>query len=238
MKQIVHTLLKQFNRQLRSFDDPTRSFSRGFEILRKLISPSTIIDVGVADGTPELYKSFPNHPYLLIEANPTFREQLNKTAAGLDAVIEYVFCGDQMGETALRVYKDPRKSSTFQINRDLQLETILTVPVNTLDHLVEKHRLNPPYLVKIDVEGAEKSVLEGAVATLKKTEAVIAEASVLPKFKGGTSFAELVHLMDAQGFSVFDIWAGANHPQTQYLYQVDLVFVKTNASFRYLSTPE
>lgn len=238
MKQMLHQLLRRFNKQIRSVDDPTRPFSSGLEVLKKVVSPSTIIDVGVADGTPELYRCFPDHPYLLIEANPAFRDQLDKIGETLNAVVEYVFCGGQVGETSLRVYEDPRKSSVFPVTRALGLERVVTVPVDTLDHLVEKHRLKPTYLLKIDVEGAEKSVLEGATNTLTKTEAVIAEAAILPKFEGGTTFAELVHFMDRQGFSVFDIWAGTNHPKTKYLYQVDLVFVKTDAPFRRLSGGE
>ena len=101
-----------------------------------------------------------------------------------------------------------------------------------LDDLIEKHNLPSPYFIKIDVEGAELEVLKGAERTLKNTEAVIADASILPKYKGVPELADLVGAMQQYGFSVFDILAGSNHPDSGYLYQVDLVFVKTDSKLR------
>ncbi len=43
---------------------------------------------------------------------------------------------------------------------------ILIVPIFTLDEVVEMGRLRPPSLLKIDVEGEESQVLEGAAQTL------------------------------------------------------------------------
>ncbi|MCP5101398.1 MAG: FkbM family methyltransferase [Chloroflexi bacterium] len=232
MKTILKKMLNKFGREMRGIDVPMRSFSRGVAVLREQISPQTIIDIGVANGTPDLYQHFPTHPYLLIEANPNFRDDLQRLKTEMNAVVETVFCGAESGEISFNVYDDPRKGSVFNITRQMDLAEQLTVPVETLDGLIAKHRLQPPYLLKIDVEGAELDVLRGAKSTLELCEAVIAETAVLPKYTGGPELADLVHFMHDKGFSVFDIVAGVNHHPTQFLYQVDLIFVKTDASFR------
>ena len=233
MKKIFQHLLKQFNRELRVVDSPTRSFSRAVELLKPLIAPKTIIDIGVADGTPDLYRHFPTHPYLLIEANPIYQATLNQLQTQINAIVEPVFCGAEPGEVQLNSYEDPRKSSRFATTRALTIEQQVIVPVATLDSLIAKHELNGPFLLKIDVEGAEIDVLKGATKTLQTCEAVIAEASVLPKYVGGPELADLVKLMDELGFAVFDIAAGSNIPNKAILYQVDLVFVKKEAPFRH-----
>ena len=234
MKTFIKNLLRRTGREFRIVDAPTRSFSRGMEILREVITPETVIDIGVASGTPELYKHFNSQSYLLIEANPAFKPDLLFIKSQLNAVIENVFCGSERGQTLLKIYSDPRKSSVFEITREMKQVEEIQVPVERLDSLVQKYNLEPPYLIKIDVEGAEIEVIKGAESTLVQTQAVVAEASVLPKYKGGPELADLVVLMYEKGFSVFDILAGTNHPNGNYLFQVDLVFVKTDAKFRNL----
>ena len=232
IKKVVKNLLKRYQLEVRAVDSPTRSFSRAVAQLKKEIAPSTIIDIGVADGTPDLYVHFPTHPYLLVEANPHYQTTLKKLQTQLDARVETVFCGAQSGETSFNVYEDPRKSSTFEITRQLELVSKIKVPVQTLDNLVEKHQLEGPFLLKLDVEGAELEVLKGAAKTVSNCEAIIAEASILPKYKGGPEFADLVCLLKEHGFSVFDIAAGTNDGRNGRLQQVDLIFVKTTAPFR------
>jgi len=47
---------------------PTRNFAEFFSQLKKLqFIPGTIIDVGVAWGTPDLYEAFPASKFYLVE---------------------------------------------------------------------------------------------------------------------------------------------------------------------------
>jgi FkbM family methyltransferase len=208
-----------------------RSYPRGVELLRPLVGPKTIIDVGVAEGTPDLYRHFPSQRYLLVEASPDYTEDLDSLAKSLDAVVEKVFCGRESGAVKFRVYSDPHKSSRYQAAGETLVDEV-TVPVETLDDLVSKHRLPTPYLLKVDVEGAELDVIAGAGRTLASTEAVIAEVSVAPRFNDAPGFADIVAVMDGHGFSVFDILAGKDFPEPGRLYTVDLVFVRSDAAFR------
>lgn len=49
----------------------------------------------------------------------------------------------------------------------------ITVPQETIDHLVETKKAAPPDILKIDVEGAEQLVLKGAERTLKTHQPAI-----------------------------------------------------------------
>lgn len=232
MKAAIKRLLGALGKEIRPLHAPTHAFAHALDLLQPHISPHTVIDVGVATGTPELYRAFRGVAWLLVEANPLFQEALNALAEQLDAVVEPVFCGAERSQTTFNVFSDPRKSSALQPVRDLQLAERITVPVEPLDALVDKHALPAPFVLKIDVEGAELDVLRGASGTLAHCDAVIVEASVMPRFEGGAEFADVVCALQQAGFAVFDIAAGVNHPQSGYLNHVDVFFVRADAPFR------
>jgi len=106
------------------------------------------------------------------------------------------------------------------------------VPQTTLDHEVLQHNLKCPFLVKIDVQGFELEVLEGAVDTLKQAEIVILEVSLFQFYKSSPTFAEVIRYMNEKKFSVYDIFNGAYRPIDDALGQVDILFVKTNGPLR------
>jgi hypothetical protein len=63
-------------------------------------------------------------------------------------------------------------------------------------------------LLKIDVEGAEKFVLEGAGATLEKTACVYFESNEEHFRKNGYSCAELHRMFSSRGFGVYRLDEG------------------------------
>lgn len=237
MKRVAREILAGLGFEVRRVAAPCRSLGVGLANLARRVHPSTVIDVGVGDGTPDLYRCFPDARYLLIDANPASANALAALSTKLDAAGELVFCGRKPGSVKLKVYSEASKSSRYESARGLSPERELLVPVQTLDALVEKHQLEGPYLLKIDVEGSELEVLQGAVQTLRSTDAVIAEASIAPRFRGGTSFDDLVAIMSAHGFATFDFLNCFDYPERGRLYQADVVFVKSDARFRTIENP-
>jgi FkbM family methyltransferase len=77
-----------------------------------------------------------------------------------------------------------------------------TVPIERLDDLVETHGLRPT-LIKVDVEGAEYGVFEGAQRTLTTFRpAVISEVWREPKNAGGKVGADVVRLFEKLDYVV------------------------------------
>jgi FkbM family methyltransferase len=192
--------------------------------------PATVIDVGVARGTPELYEAFPKAKLLLVEPMAEFFETIGAILAGRDGVHVPVALGAQTGERELRVEPRQLLLTSFFIRRELERTGDETVPrrvtVETLDRVLAAHPCPRPYGLKIDAEGAELEVIHGARETLRDTEFIIVEAGVPPRFEGGYRFAELIAELDNQGFEVCDILdIGRTH--TSRVIYFDLVFQRS-----------
>ena len=85
MKLIINGFLGAIGFEIRRTGTPTRSMHRGLTELAKHIRVEGVIDIGVAEGTPELYDVFPasRHKYLLVEADPYYKERILELAVEL-----------------------------------------------------------------------------------------------------------------------------------------------------------
>jgi|SRR5215471_4633202 len=178
-------------------------------IRRLKFNPATIIDVGVARGTPQLYDAFPDAYLLLIEPLAEFSTDISRILTRRRGVYVPVAAGRHAADLELWVdASDPLQTSFYRRHPLETTEGALEtrrVPVKTLDEIVAGHPCPRPFGLKIDVEGAELEVLQGAPAVLAETQFLIAEVNVIDRFKGAYKFAELVEWVDAAGFCACDI---------------------------------
>jgi FkbM family methyltransferase len=100
-----------------------------------------------------------------------------------------------------------------------------SVVLNRLDDvypLSQEDRL----LLKVDVQGYEKAVLDGSVRLLKNCRAVIIEMSLVPLYEGQSLAIELwTHLMSV-GFQACYFNPGFRDPRSGRMLQMDGVFVR------------
>jgi hypothetical protein len=79
----------------------------------------------------------------------------------------------------------------------------IEVGITTLDEIAKTHGLERIDLVKIDVEGSETAVLQGAQEALRKFRPVlVAEAQDASLRKQGSSVSELLELLRALDYDV------------------------------------
>lgn len=172
-------------------------------------NPRTVVDVGVADGTPQLYEAFPDAYHVLIEPlkkhEPSLQSYL-KTHRG-----EYFLTaiGVRDGRAVIDVVPaNPGKSSFLQRTELTATDDPVVkreVPLAKLDSLMRRHNFQAPFSLKIDTEGFEYQVIEGASDFLRMTEFVIAEVSIARRFHGSYRFSDFTELMNENGFFLWDI---------------------------------
>jgi hypothetical protein len=106
------------------------------------------------------------------------------------------------------------------------------VPAVTLDQVGADRNLDGPFLVKVDVQGAELDVLKGGIETLKRTEYIILETVFFQVFIDGPGFAEIIAFMRQQGFVVYEVFDPLYRPLDGAMSQIDIAFVKESGPFR------
>lgn len=193
------------------------------------LSPATVIDVGVGLGTVELYDVFPDAQLVLVEPLPEFGP-LEQFRAQRGAEIVAAAAGPEAGQVEIAVHRVPACSSLLGARRgDGVTPELRTVAMVRLDDVV---RQPGPYVLKLDVEGAELGVLNGALQILTQAELVLLEVSFFQLVEDMPQFHEVVAWMHEHGFVVADLYNGHNRPLDGALAQMDVAFVQEHGRFR------
>lgn len=257
MSTVIKTLLKQMCRMVgvecRRISAAGTS-SRSRESLPQLLehakgvglSPNSIIDVGAAYGsfTSQCLEVFPDARYVLVEPLVEYQPMLTRLCKhhpGIRCI--YAAAAADRSETQLNVHPDLVGSSLYrEVEEGTDVNGVpRTVHAITVDEVVQEAGFKGPFLLKIDVQGAELDVLRGAERTLQETEYLLVEVSFFQFFKNGPEVSDVIAYMKERGFVPYDLFSLQYRPVDHALSQVDLAFVKERGLFRrhhFYATPQ
>lgn len=145
-----------------------------------------------------------------------------------------VAAGDHDGELEINVANNLDSSSALpMLDRHLvaaphsMYSGVERVPLRRLDGVLESHLsgARSPYL-KIDTQGFEARVLEGARSVLDRFQAVELELSLVPLYDGQPLWLELIEFLQSRGFRAVGLAHGFWDERTGETLQVDGVFVR------------
>ncbi|MBD2040287.1 FkbM family methyltransferase [Microcoleus sp. FACHB-672] len=107
------------------------------------------------------------------------------------------------------------------------------VPMKRLDTISEYYIDEDvkSIFLKIDTQGFETQVLEGASAILAKVEFIQIELSLIPLYEGEKLYNDMIALMYHLGYEVYAIIPGFTDPLTGRLLQMDGIFKKNESMF-------
>jgi FkbM family methyltransferase len=195
---------------------------------------NTVFDVGVADGTQELYDSFPEATFVLVEPLQEFDHSIDLIARKYSTIRIRAAASDRCGKTNIFIdQKSFHGTSLFENRGSNNLSnTKREVELVTLDAIYSAHKLNGPFLIKADVQGAELNVIQGASVLLNHTEMVILETSLYEFMVGAPQIHDVIFAMKGYGFAVYDFIGGAIRPFDGALGQIDIAFVKEDGVLR------
>jgi len=102
-----------------------------------------------------------------------------------------------------------------------------TVPVFTLDEIAANHveAATSPFL-KIDAQGFEDQVLQGAAALLPRITGLQVEMALVPLYEGGPLFEPLLARINSLGFELWWLQPGFTDPETGRALQLDAIFFR------------
>jgi FkbM family methyltransferase len=151
------------------------------------VAVSAVLDVGVLSSTEFVISCFPTVPHVLFEPVDSYFEVIRTRYANLQYQLVHVALSDQDGTAwQIGISKDGCGRVTHSSVSDVAVTAgeqpgiVECKPVRKarLDTVMKEIDQHGPYLLKIDVDGHEIPVLNGATETFRNVSILIVEASV------------------------------------------------------------
>jgi FkbM family methyltransferase len=186
-----------------------------------------IVDVGVHDGTPWLYKRFPEARFVLVEPQKNPETRLRHKPGN------YIMINSAVGNKEGLLYLTEGNERSSLLNRQDELteqksKLRYEVPIVTLDHVINKHCKTDRIGIKLDIEGFEYFAIEGINSELKKVQFIILEVSIRNRFEGEKNFGEICALLMQKGFRFYNIMNTAR-PSPPNAY--DIIFLPIKSTY-------
>lgn len=207
------------------------SWDRSFRVLHRYgVCPRTVFDIGVAYGTYELYRAFPDAHYHLIDPTRESLRYMELLKRRLRCEIHRVALGNRDGEIDITIHRDIQGATVLDDHKSMEILRRDRVPLRRFDSLIGE--IARPSLCKIDVQGAELMVLEGMTGRLASIDAVVVEVSTIATLEGGPEVHDIVRFMHDHGFLMTDVVGMVRRPLDDVMAQLDLLFLPTGSPIR------
>jgi FkbM family methyltransferase len=211
------------------------------QILEKVLfeNKGLFIDVGANIGQTllKVKSSFPDMAYYGFEANPVclfyLKELINANNFKATFIIP-VGLSDNSGLASLNFYSKNSDDATASVLEQIRPGAIIEkkefVYLTRLDDLIQNFQENIA-IIKIDVEGAELDVINGATATIKKYRPVIL-IEILPSYSISNTWRvgrqkELEKLLKALEYKIILIAKDKNNTLLSLKY-IDEIGINSN----------
>jgi len=148
---------------------------------------------------------------------------------------EHIGLGNFDGETIINVAQNSVSSSILNIRK----EYVEAVPeskyvaqekitIRKLDSVFEKYeQQGKNFFLKIDTQGFEKEVINGALQSLPKITGIQVEMSLVELYEGESMYEDLKRLVESYGFELYSLEPGFSDPDSGKLMQIDGVFFRS-----------
>lgn len=198
-----------------------------------------VLDVGANAGqfARSLRESDFSGRIVSFEPLESARRALLAASAGDDRwfVADRAAIGDRAGEIDVHVSANSVSSSALEMldaharsAPESRYVGVERVPLRRLDDIAAGHLMaDSRILLKIDTQGFEDRVLEGAAGILTRVSAIQIELSLVPLYSGQKLLPEMLHQLREAGFSPWAMWPAFIEPATGRSLQIEAIFVRS-----------
>lgn len=142
--------------------------------------------------------------------------------------------GNQDGEIDINISNNSVSSSVLNISEkhiDASHESkfigVEKVIINKLDSVIKTDLISDKNIfIKIDTQGFEWQVLEGATEILKKSKGVLCELSFDELYEGQHKWKDILDKLEQYGFKLWSLQYGLTNKESGQTLQCDAIFYK------------
>ncbi|MGH8677505.1 MAG: FkbM family methyltransferase [Burkholderiales bacterium] len=239
MHDLIRKLLRRLGFELHRYTIQTSPAAQRARLIERL-AIDLVLDVGANAG--QYAKDLRAHGYSgrivsfepLASAHASLA-RLARSLPGLE-VAPRMALGESEGEITLHVAGNSLSSSVLAMLPEHEAAApgsamvgAETVSLRRLDQTAGAYLKGASaVLLKLDTQGYEDRVLDGATGVLGKIAAIQTELSVVPLYAGQLLFDDMRAKLDAMGFTLVALFPGYVHAVTGQTLQIDGFFVRSN----------
>lgn len=202
-------------------------------------TPTLVVDVGANRGqfAVAVLELIPTAKVLSFEPLPSQSAELTKLCARYGARLEVrnMALGRARGRLGLHVNKHHQSSSLRSLSQrhlnafpDASTVATILVEVDRLDSQLSAMEIPRGSMLKLDVQGFERDVVEGANEILMSFDTLVIEASFQPLYDGEWTFVEMVDHLASRGFKFLRPAGFLQDPSNGEYLQIDAIFVRSS----------
>ena len=240
IKRLVRASLRWLGIELRRYI-PERDPVYALGALVRGVNPTVFVDAGCNRG--QFYREFimPIHHHwtrtVFIDPIREAVEDVRSRAKDHDVTGEYHACalGAEEGEVQLNISGRETSSSLFRVTEastaridDTRVRETRNVQIRRLDRLLGKPGSQDRAFMKLDVQGAENDVLDGAGEWLSYADILRVELSNVELYERQALAPELLHRLWTAGFVIAQVDPGWVDKETGVQLQWDVTVVKSD----------
>ena len=237
IKNIIQGALRTMGVQLTDY--PKKSEQRQLKII-KTQNIDTILDIGANTGQYGSHMRKMGFTKKIISFEPmlgAFKELEKKATKDKNWSAKHYALGNEDGSSVINISGNSYSSSILEMlptheesapsSKYVAQEEIVIRKLDTVFHDLCSKEAN--VMLKIDTQGFEKSVLDGAEAILDMVSVIELEMSLVPLYESNTLYLELIHYLEERGFELHAIDHVFSNAKTGQLLQVDGTFVRKSS---------
>ncbi len=211
-RQVCDERLVEMQKMAKSVESKSDFAGNIASILKSIFtSHMTFIDVGAHHGdfTASLIKTLPSAIGMLFEPTPVSYEKLKNRFKDNTAIQSFNYAlSNEKGASDFYTANDSAKNSLLKFSSASQSSDKTSVKVETLDGLRERIGDSSKIdFIKIDTQGNDLKVLQGARKTIRDSLPVILIESIfIPLYEGQDSYYEIFNFMKTHGYHLAGIF--------------------------------
>lgn len=193
---------------------------------------NVIYDIGASNGSwsVQMNEILPESQFILFEplANSDEYSEIlaDRLSKHSNFMLEKVALGNQNGEITVNIMPNIVASTTLKYWTDKQK----TVKLYTLNNLIVESKLPTPNMIKIDTQGSELAILQGATNILPEVDFLLLECWLIKGYGKNTPLlSDIIDFLLEFNFSLFEL-TGCYRNEEGVLAHQDCVFINTKRS--------